>query len=121
MDVQKIYEHTGKVMDITNTDVVIVYGNVHGNIFNSDNVIVINGNIEGDICNVDNVLGVVSEHGIGDKALWEKCRADVPISRRDLGIDPDQAVLKLKNKKKKKHCNSKYNDPRPENRGRYGR
>ena len=45
MEVQKIYESKAYVKNINNADVVIVYGNVYGNITNADNVVVINGNI----------------------------------------------------------------------------
>ena len=47
--------------NINNTDVVIVYGDVKGNINNCDNVIVINGDVYGHINNCDNVAGLLAD------------------------------------------------------------
>lgn len=50
--------------NINNADVVIVYGDVKGNVNNCDNVIVINGDVYGNISNCDNVAGLISDKAI---------------------------------------------------------
>ena len=50
--------------NINNTDVVIVYGDIKGNVNNCDNVIVINGDVYGNISNCDNVAGLISDKAI---------------------------------------------------------
>ena len=50
--------------NINNTDVVIVYGDVKGNVNNCDNVIVINGDVYGNISNCDNVAGLLADKAV---------------------------------------------------------
>ena len=50
--------------DVVNADVVIVYGDVKGNITNADTVVIINGDVYGNISNCDNVAGLISDKAI---------------------------------------------------------
>lgn len=50
--------------NINNTDIVIVYGDVKGNVNNCDNVIVINGDVYGNISNCDNVAGLLADKAV---------------------------------------------------------
>lgn len=50
--------------NVVSTDVVIVYGDVKGNITNADTVVVINGDVFGNITNCDNVAGLISDKAI---------------------------------------------------------
>ena len=59
---QKVHKYKKLEGDINNTDVVIVYGKVEGNISNCDDVVIINGDVEGNITNCDNVLGTISNN-----------------------------------------------------------
>lgn len=47
--------------DVVNADVVIVYGDVKGNITNADTVVVINGDVFGNVVNCDNVAGLLAD------------------------------------------------------------
>lgn len=47
--------------NVVNADVVIVYGDVKGNINNCDSVVVINGDVYGHINNCDNVAGLLAD------------------------------------------------------------
>ena len=47
--------------NINNANVVIVYGDVKGNIYDCDTVIVINGDVNGNITLCDNVAGFLSD------------------------------------------------------------
>jgi len=89
MDLLNIYEYKGRAKDITNSDIVVVYGNVYGDIKNATDVVIINGDLKGDIINCDNVLGTLADKHIGVAALWNKAKSDVPISRKDVGIKDD--------------------------------
>lgn len=50
--------------DVVNADVVIIYGDVKGNITNADTVVVINGDVFGNISNCGNVAGLISDKAI---------------------------------------------------------
>lgn len=93
MDLLNIYEYKGRAKDISNADVVVVYGSVYGDIVNAENVVIINGNVHGDITNCENVLGTISDRSIGDKALWNKAKSDCTITRKDLGLKGNDEFL----------------------------
>ena len=50
--------------NVVNADVVIVYGDVKGNITNADTVVIINGDVYGNISNCDNVAGFLADQCI---------------------------------------------------------
>lgn len=50
--------------NINNNDVVIVYGDIKGNVNNCNNVIVINGDVYGNISNCDNVAGLLADKAV---------------------------------------------------------
>ena len=50
--------------NVNNAEVVIVYGDVKGNITNADTVVVINGDVYGNITNCDNVAGLLADQCI---------------------------------------------------------
>ena len=86
MDLLNVYEYKGKAKNITNSDIVVVYGNVYGDITNADNVIIINGDMNGDIRNCENVLGTVSDQGVSAKVLLNLSKTDCSVSRKDTDI-----------------------------------
>lgn len=88
MDLLNVYEYKGQLKDVTNADVVVVYGNVYGDIKNTNNVVIINGNLEGKVINCDTILSDEDVPGfkIGETALLNKSKADIPILRKDAGI-----------------------------------
>ena len=47
--------------NINNANVVIVYGDVKGNVNNCDTIVVINGDVYGHINNCDNVAGLPAD------------------------------------------------------------
>lgn len=47
--------------NVVNADVVIVYGDVKGNIANADTVVVINGDVFGNISNCENAVGLLAD------------------------------------------------------------
>lgn len=55
--------------NINNANVVIVYGDVKGNINFCGDVIIINGNVNGNIMDADNVAGLLAERGGGKR--WD--------------------------------------------------
>lgn len=61
MDVEKYKKIYGNV---DNANVVIVYGDVKGNVNNCNDVIIINGDVHGHINNCDNVAGLLADKGI---------------------------------------------------------
>ena len=70
--------------NVNNTDVVIVYGDVKGNINNCDNVIIINGNVKGNLNNCRNVAGLLASEGIGEDALFEKSMGGTRVTETDM-------------------------------------
>ena len=50
--------------DVVNTGVVIVYGDIKGNVTNCDTVVVINGDVYGNITNCDNVSGLLADKAV---------------------------------------------------------
>lgn len=50
--------------NVINANVVIVYGDVKGNITNADTVVVINGDVYGNISNCDNVAGLLADKAV---------------------------------------------------------
>lgn len=55
--------------NVNDADVVIVYGDVKGNINNCDNVIVINGDVKGNLNNCDNVAGLLANNALKDEPI----------------------------------------------------
>lgn len=50
--------------NVNNANVVIVYGDIKGNVNNCDNVVVINGDVYGHINNCDNVAGLLADKAV---------------------------------------------------------
>ena len=55
--------------NINNADVVIVYGDVKGNIVAAKDVIVINGAVKGNLVNCENVAGLLAQ----EDTYLQKC------------------------------------------------
>lgn len=58
--------HKYKKVDgnVVNTGIVIVYGDIKGNVNNCDTVVVINGDVYGNITNCDNVSGLLADKAV---------------------------------------------------------
>lgn len=50
--------------NVSNADVVIVYGDIKGNVYDCDNVVVINGDVYGNITLCDNVAGLLADKAV---------------------------------------------------------
>lgn len=50
--------------NVSNADVVIVYGDIKGNVYGCENVVVINGDVYGEVSFCGNVAGLLSDKAV---------------------------------------------------------
>lgn len=59
-----VYKYKKVKGNVVNTGLVIVYGDIKGNVSNCDTVVVINGDVFGNITNCKNVSGLLSDKAV---------------------------------------------------------
>lgn len=62
--IEKVANTRSIAGNVNNADVVIVYGDIKGNVYDCDNVIVINGDVNGNITLCDNVAGLLADKAV---------------------------------------------------------
>lgn len=61
---ETVEKHRKVQGDISNADIVIVYGDIKGNVNNANDVIIINGDVKGDVINCSNIAGLLSDKAV---------------------------------------------------------